>query len=68
MEQSKILVLFDSATGNVMQMAELVGEGLNVIDDLPEMIGWVLATSGTFQKFGGQIGSVGRDALNSPTH
>ncbi len=44
MEQSKILVLFDSATGNVMQMAELVGEGLNVIDDLPEMIGWVLAT------------------------
>ncbi len=68
MEQSKILVLFDSATGNVMQMAELVGEGLNVIDDLPEMIGWVLATCGTFQKFGGQIGSVGRDALNSPTH
>ncbi len=39
MEQSKILVLFDSATGNVMQMAELVGKGLNVIDDLPETIG-----------------------------
>ena len=42
--------------------------GLIVIDDLPEMIGWVLTTCGTFRKFGGQIGSVGRDALNSPTH
>ena len=46
MEQSKILVLFDSATGNVMQMAELVGEGLNVIDDLPEMIGWMKGEKG----------------------
>ena len=33
MEQSKILVLFGSATGNVMQMAELVVEGAVLVPD-----------------------------------
>ena len=28
---NKILVLFDSATGNVQQMAELVGEGAALV-------------------------------------
>ena len=30
---NKILVLFDSATGNVQQMAELVGEGAALVPD-----------------------------------
>ena len=33
MEQSKILVLFDSATGNVMQMTERVGEVAVLVSD-----------------------------------
>ena len=30
---NKILVLFDSATGNVQQMADLVGEGAALVPD-----------------------------------
>ena len=30
---NKILVLFDSATGNVQQMAELIGEGAALVPD-----------------------------------
>ena len=44
---NKILVLFDSATGNVQQMAELVGEGAALVPDTEVRVRSVEAVSYT---------------------